>query len=205
MLWLYILLGILLAILLILLIPVGVDAKYDEDFFLKIKIGFVGITLFPQKPKKSKKKKKQKQPTEKPKEDKPKEKKPNIIQQKGLSWLVDVIKKVAELAGGALKYFFKHIIIKKLLLSISVAEDNAAETAVKYGKLCAVIYPSIGIITRSAKCKEYGVDITPNFNEKSETKLYFELKARVLILWLLTLVAKYGIKGIKLMLEIKDE
>ncbi len=206
MLWLYILLGILLAIFLILLIPIGIDTRYEDELFLKLKIGFAKITVFPQKPKKPKKKKKKKQKPkdDKPKEDKPKEKKPNIIQQKGLSWLVEFIKKIAELASGALKYFFAHILIKRMMLSISIAGSDAADTALKYGKLCAVVYPAIGIIAGSAKCRKFGVDITPNFTDKAETKFYFELKASVRIIWLIALLLKFGPKGIRLLLEIRN-
>ena len=60
MLWLYILIGIILFLLLILLIPVGVRACYNEGFIAELKIGFVTIKLYPPKPKKPKKEKKKK-------------------------------------------------------------------------------------------------------------------------------------------------
>ena len=57
MLWLYILLGILLAIFLLLLVPVSITIKYENDLLCKLRIGFVPITIYPPKPKKEKKKK----------------------------------------------------------------------------------------------------------------------------------------------------
>lgn len=60
-------------------------------------------------------------------------------------------------------------------LSISVAGDDAADTAIKYGKYCAVVYPAVGTIVRVVKCKGYGVDINPNFSEKQKQKLTLTL------------------------------
>ena len=57
MLWLNILIGIILVIILILMIPVGVRAEYNEDILVELKIGFVTIKLYPPKPKKPKKEK----------------------------------------------------------------------------------------------------------------------------------------------------
>lgn len=203
MLWLYILLGIVLAIFLLMLIPVSIKATYDDKFKCSVKIGFVPITVYPPKPKKPAKKKSKKS-DDKSKEEKPKEK-TGLLKEKGLSWFVDLIKRVAELAAGALKYFFKHIIVKNFMLSITVADSDAAKTAIKYGKTCAAVYPAIGITAGAVKCKKYGVDIAPDFEENAKTEINMYLKARVLLFWLVTLVFKFGIKGLKLLLDIKED
>lgn len=201
MLWLYILLGILLVIFLLLLMPVKLKASYNEDFRCSLKIGFVKIQLYPQKPKKKKKKKKQKKADEEQKGEKKKE---NLIKEKGISWLFDLIKKIADLAVGALKDFFRHIIVKKLMLSINIAGKDAADTAVKYGYCCSAVYPAFGIIVGAVKCKSYGVDISPNFEEKAKSAVNMELEAKIKILWLLALVLKHGYKGLKLLADLKN-
>lgn len=200
MLWLYILLGILLVIFLLLLIPVKLKASYDEDFRCSLKIGFVKIHLYPPKPKK--KKKESEKAEEKPKHEE--KKKESLIKEKGISWLFDLIKKIADLAVGALKDFFRHIIVKKLMLSISIAGDNAADTAVKYGYCCSAVYPAFGIIVGAVKCRSYGVDISPNFEEKAKSAVNMELEAKIKILWLLALVLKHGYKGLKLLADLKN-
>lgn len=199
MLWLYILLGILLVIFLLLLTPVKLKASYNEDFRCVLKIGFVKFSLYPPKPKKKKKPKKADE------EQKSEEtKKESLIKEKGISWLFDLIKKIADLAVGALKDFFRHIIVKKLLLSISIAGSDAADTAVKYGYCCSAVYPAFGIIVGAVKCKKYGVDISPNFEEKAKSAVNMEFEARIKILWLLALVIKHGIKGLKLLIDLKN-
>ncbi len=200
MLWLYILLGILLVIFLLLLIPVKLKASYNENFRCSLKIGFVKIQLYPQKPKK--KKKKSEKTEEKPEHEE--KKKESLIKEKGISWLFDLIKKIADLAVGALKDFFRHIIVKKLMLSINIAGKDAADTAVKYGYCCSAVYPAFGIIVGAVKCKNYGVDISPDFEERAKSAVNMELEAKIKILWLLALVLKHGYKGLKLLADLKN-
>lgn len=204
MLWLYILLGIALFVALVMFIPITLRASYKEKFWCAVYIGFVKLQLVPAKPKKEKKKvKKQTPKTEQPK--KATEKKPSLIKKYGIEWLLNLIKRVAELAVSALQDFFSHILVKKFSLSISVAGDDAADTAIKYGKYCAVVYPAVGTIVRVVKCKGYGVDINPNFSEKAETEINFDFVARVFVFRLVALVVKHGIKGLKLLAEVKNE
>lgn len=199
MLWLYILLGILLVISLLLLMPVKLKASYNENFRCSLKIGFVKIQLFPPKPKKKKKSEKVDEKT-KPEE----KKKESLVKEKGISRLLDMIKKIADLAVGALKDFFRHIIVKKLMLSISIAGDDAADTAVKYGYCCSAVYPAFGIIVGAVRCKSYGVDISPNFEENAKSAVNMELEAKIKIFWLLALVLKHGYKGLKLLIDLKN-
>lgn len=204
MLWLYILLGIALFVALVMFIPITLRASYKEEFWCAVYIGFVKLQLVPAKPKKEKKKvKKQTPKTEQPK--KATEKKPSLIKKYGIEWLLNLIKRVAELAVSALQDFFSHILVKKLSLSISVAGDDAADTAIKYGKYCAVVYPAVGTIVRVVKSKGYGVDINPNFSEKAETEIHFDFAARIFAFRLIGLAVKHGIKGLKLLAEVKNE
>ncbi len=202
MLWLYILLGVLLAAALLLLMPVKVKASYDGSFGFVLIIGFVSLHLYPKKPKKKTKKKKAKKPGSS--SPTPEKEEKSLLKEKGLSWFVELIKKIADLAAGVLKDFFKHIIIKKLDVSITVAGDDAADTAVNYGRLCSVVYPAVGAVARVVKCKSYGVDITPDFDEKAKSEYEFYLYAKITMFFVVGLVLRHGIKGIKLLLELKD-
>lgn len=205
MLWLYILLGIALFVALVMFIPITLRASYKEKFWCAVYIGFVKLQLVPAKPKKEKKKKVKKQTPKTKQPKKATEKKPSLIKKYGIEWLLNLIKRVAELAVSALQDFFSHILIKKFSLSISVAGDDAADTAIKYGKYCAVVYPAVGTIVRVVKCKGYGVDINPNFSEKAETEINFDFVARVFVFRLVALAVKHGIKGLKLLAEVKNE
>ncbi len=201
LLWLYILLAVLILIFLILLLPIGIKASGAENLKLVLCIGFLKFRLYPQKPKKKKQKKSTK-PAQKPKAEE-KEESRNILKEKGLEWIVETVKKVANLAVGVLKDFFKRIIVKEFMLSIRVATGNAADTAVKYGYCCSAVYPAVGLITGTVKCESYGVDITPDFDENAESKIDFLLNIKIRLIWLVVLVIKHGLKGIQLLLDLK--
>lgn len=203
--WLYILLGIILLIVLILLIPIGVQAGFQGELRAVLKIGVVPIQLYPPKPKKEKKKKKKKEkkPREEQKDEKPKKKKPSLIQEKGILWLIDTIQQAAQLALGALKNFFKHLIIKRLNISISYHGEDADDTAVKYGYFCLAVYPAVSVLVKAAKCKRYGVDIAPDFNEGSQSRYAVDIHAYIRVFWIAALVFRYGFRAIKLLLSLR--
>lgn len=195
MLWLYILLGVLLLIFLLLLLPIGIKVNINGESKIWATIGFIKIQLLPQKekkPKKDKKKKKKKKQKQTETAKKEPEKKKSLLSEKGLGGLVDLIKKIAELSQNVLKGFFKHIIIKRMLISIVVAEGDAAKTAINYGYYCSVVYPAFGIIVRNAKCRKYGIDIAPDFDEKVTSHYTISFNARIRILWILTTILKNG-------------
>ena len=158
-----------------------------------------------QNPKRKRRKKKDKKTNSETEQPKKRQKKAEPYKKYGIEWLLNLIKKVAELAVSALQDFFSHILVKKLSLSIGVAGDDAADTAIKYGKYCAVVYPAVGTIVRVVKCKGYGVDINPNFSEKAETEINFDFAARIFAFRLIGLAVKHGIKGIKLLAEVKND
>ena len=202
--WLYILLGILLLILLLLLIPVGIRVSFQEELRAVLQIGCIPITLYPPKPKKKKKKHAQKKPQEeKPKEKKPKEKKPSLLKEKGLAWLIDLIREAASLAAGALKNFFKHVCIRRLNISILYCGEDARDTAVKYGYFCLSVYPAVSILVKATKCKQYGVDIAPNFQNGEESHYAADIHAYIRVIWIFALVFRYGFRALKLLISLK--
>lgn len=198
MIW-YILGIIALIILIILFTPLRLKLSYDKTLSAVIYIGFFKKTLFP---KKEKKKTKKKAADKKPQQKKTEEKeKPKF----DISKILGIIKDVQKLVTDVLKDFFKHLVINKLEISIIVATDNAADTAVNYGKCCSVVYPAISAVSSVSKCKKCSVDINPNFDEKEQTKFFAELITTTKIIWLVTLVLKHGIKGLKLLLSLNKK
>lgn len=201
--WLYILLAVILFILLVAFIPVNLIVKWHEDLKCTLRIGIIPITLYPKKVKKTKKKKSKKSDKPQPKKTEPKKEK-NLLKEKGLSWFINLIKKIADLVKGALKDVFRHILIKEFMLSIKVAGDDAADTAVKYGYCCSAVYPAVGLIIGALKYKNYGVDIAPDFDENAQSKIDLDLNARVFLFRVITIGLKHSFKGIKLLLNLRE-
>lgn len=86
--------------------------------------------------------------------------------EKGLKGLLSAFKEIARLTGTFLKPVFSHIRIKMLDVNVTVASENAADTAVNYGYFCAGMYPALGVILRAVKFDDYNVVIVPDFNKK---------------------------------------
>lgn len=200
MLWIYILLGLILIVALLMLIPIRIYVSYYEEFKCRLYVGFVKLQIYPPKPKKEKPKKKSKKAE--PKKEEPKKEKQSLVKEKGIVFVLELVKKIADLATTVLKDFFKHILIKKLELSIKIAGSDAADTAIKYGKCCSAVYPAVSIIASTMNCPKYGVDILPDFNENAKSEVKFELIARVFVFRLVTLVIKHGLKALKLLSEL---
>lgn len=185
---LFIILGIILLFILLLSVPVVVDMEYVETFKLKVSWLFIKINILPKdenkkkKEKKPKKPKKEKEPKEETQEEKPaevKEKGDNPIkifyEDQGVMGIVDLIGNCASYLGRFTKAFIRSFYIKRLRLRIWVTEGDAAQTAIKYGKFCQMIYPPLGYICSSCRVKDYDVNIWADYcGEK--TKGEFETR-----------------------------
>ncbi len=201
---LYIILGVLLLIFLILLIRVQVFAKYTDALRLTLKVLFVRIRLIDpdkeKKPKKKKKKKPQPKKDQEPKkeEKKKEEKKENLLtrlkDKKGVTGILSLLSSLAELAGKTMKNLFSHIVIHKLDLGLSIKGEDAASTAVTYGRLCAVVYPSVNIITAVTDTKDYHVTVEPLFDDSKETSVYADVHAHIRVIWVVWEALKAAVK-----------
>ena len=67
--------------------------------------------------------------------------------------------------------------LKKFDVGIALSGDDAASTAVTYGKLCSVIYPAINVITSVMVCKDYHVTIEPVFDIDKDTEVFADIHA----------------------------
>ena len=176
---LFIILAIVALIVILFCIKVSVTAVYDETFSLDVKWLFVNLRIYPEdEEKKAKKaaKKAEKEKKKKPKKEKPKseeepassEPKSNIFKDfyhnQGFAATVRLIKTAAAQLGGFLKDVYKAFVIENLTVLLKVsAGDDAASTAIKYGKVCSAVYPSMGFICSNMKVKQYDVNVVPDF------------------------------------------
>lgn len=188
---LYIILGIVLFFIAVLSIPVVLDMEYGEVFKLRVSWLFVKINILPKdenkrKPKKKKEQKQEKQqaektPAETPAADVPKKENPIKIfyEDQGVLGIVELINNVASYLGKFSKGFLKSIYIKKLRIIIRVTEGDAAQTAIRYGKFCQMIYPPLGFICSSCHVKDYDVNIQADYCG-DKTKGEFETKVALI-------------------------
>ena len=152
---LYIILGIIAFFVIVLSIPVVLDLEYTDAVRCKVSWLFLKFDIYPF-------------PEKKKKEEKPKQKKENFLKtfynNQGLSGVLELLNNcVAALKRFSVKFIKRAVIFKKFHLDIHITEDDAAATAIKYGKVCSALYPSLGFICSNMKVKDYKVNVLADY------------------------------------------
>jgi hypothetical protein len=192
--WIFIFILLLIAFL--LLCPVTVSAEFKNELSIRIKYLFIRHKIFPQpeKPKKeeNEKKKEKIEKTEK------KSKIKGIIEQKGLSGFLNIIKEFSLIATHTAKNLLSHILIKRIYIKIVVADEDAAQAAISYGQTCSIVYTAFGWILSNAKYNRYYINIVPDFDSK-ESRIYFELKVKIKLIFIILIFLSALFKSLKVL------
>ncbi|MDE7234256.1 MAG: DUF2953 domain-containing protein, partial [Ruminiclostridium sp.] len=99
-------------------------------------------------------------------------------------------------ASPPIKRRFKKIRVSDLYIDYGVATDDAAKTAIKYGTVCAALYPAIEWLTTYFTVHARRVHVEADFSEEiDDIFAYCKIKLRVstalgCILWLGVRMAK---------------
>lgn len=198
---LYTLLGIILFIVILFSVRVHLIVDYGEFTKVSVKYLFLKIPIVDtSKPKKEKKAKKDKKPKkekikkeDKPEEEKPEEnkkteeKKPETVQQgngllkqlyvdQGYEGIEKMLRAVGRSLGGFFGKLYKTFVFDELYITMITGGSDAADVAMKYGKLCSWLYPVLGKLVSTSKVKKYDFDISTDFlSTKNEAELYVNL------------------------------
>lgn len=155
-------------------------AVYENELSLQLKVLFLSFTLVPYK-KKEKKKTKKKIPKKKKdaknKDKSDEKKKPSYLkklsEKKGVSGLLLMISDLAKLFTSTFKGIFANIVVEKFDVNISVVGEDAADTALSYGKICGVFYSAFSVICDNVKkCENYHLILNPDFDDEAKAKAY---------------------------------
>ncbi len=180
--------GVVLFLALLLLCPLKVTLRYGEGITLVLRYAFLQFRLLPAKEKPEKQPKKEK----KPKKETPEgEKQPSFLQklkaQHGVSGLLWLAKELTRLAGSTLKKLFSHVVVYHLHGDIRLATGDAAQTAILYGKACAVLEPCVAVLlplVPKKKRRDVDLYVTPDFvSEVSDIRVYAQAGIRPLFLF----------------------
>lgn len=164
------LLAIPAALLLLLCLPVFVTVRGTQE--LRVRVWVLGIPLTvldssrPEKPSKQTKK-----PSVKPSKKKKEQKKPSFLQElrqkwkhEGASATIEYVGELLRLITGTVRRFLRIVSADKLCVNLFVAADDAAETALRVGKLCSVVYPAADLLNfLLCRVRRRKVTVTPDF------------------------------------------
>ena len=107
------------------------------------------------------------------------------IQRDGLIDTVTVGAKILTELFRELVSVLRHCVAEKFEFKLLCSSDDAAETAIKYGSCCAIVYPLLGFINSAIKVKPKGrkIDISCQYNGVSEVFRYdFLISVRVVFI-----------------------
>lgn len=177
---LWIILGIFSVLLLLLFCPISVTAEYQNELSLKIRYLFFTYRAPSSKPEKEKQAatKEEKQP-----EEHKKTKLQEILEQKGLSGFLHMLKEMAGIAASTARKVASHLVFTRFRLEIIVADEDAAQAAVQYGYVCGGVSAAMSVFLHNCKCKRYHIHITPDFDRK-ESSVVFSTKVKIKPLFL---------------------
>lgn len=192
MLALYILLGFLLLILAVLLMPINLYMAYDKEFTVRIRYAFISYTIYPQKEKKEKeqparKEKPKKRSVRKTQKKDGKEKEKihpfasvaDMFKEDGVGATLSYIMELVKLAGSEIKRVLRILVVDRLELELHIASEDAADTAVDYGKACGIVYPAQAVLETVFRIQKRHIQIYPDFTAQKGKALIF-LKLHVL-------------------------
>lgn len=198
---LYIILGIIAAIILLFSVKITVDLQYDETFELFLKVLFLKFRLLPAKEKPKKEEKPKEEKEEKPKEEKKEESSgesfvAKFYREQGfdgvMQFLSDILHALNTLMGDIFKRSF---VVEKLLLKMRISKQDAASTALTYGKTCAAVYPTIGYLCNNMRVRKYCADIQPDYlANDSSAAIRFVVSIRPIKLT--NAVVRFGVRAV---------
>lgn len=170
----YILLSLFFLIVVLLLLPLGISARYDKDIYLSLRLLFFTFRILPAKEKKEEVKK-----GKKVKKRLPEDGRPAHLLDDMRAGIGDFLE-----AAGALK---RGVIIDYLSLDILIASDDPAVTGIGYGTTCASAALLIPVIENNFAVKKSSILVDCDFTGKSG-----HFKAEIILhirLWRLALIA----------------
>ena len=209
--------GIVALICAVLSVKAIIRVDYEDKFNLAVQWAFLKINLIPftAKPKKQKtqeeKKEEPKEEEEEKKEEAPKKKGENPFKKyynnKGVEGIYELVYDLFSALSGFTGKVVRKIRLDEFFVYITVGSDDAAKTALDYGKISAAIYPCTGYILTHMPVGKYDVGVRPDFlASKTTGEFHSVISFRPIVLTnagvalifrlLFTVVLKF-LKGIK--------
>lgn len=189
----YVIIGVVIFLFILLFANIKINIEYHDTTKVKINYLFFHYNILPKKNNKSKNK------TKKDKKKSSKNKKQDLINTfKDL----DNLKAILNIFFNSIKSFILKAKVKLIKIDLSIAKDNACDTALTYGKICATFGPIINIILENDKFKKCSIKIYPNFKE-TKTIVNADLKIKIKLLNIFSLIVKAILDFIKYYIKIK--
>lgn len=192
--WGWIVLALVLGVF---FIPMGVVADYDENGIgVRLKIGFVGIRLYPRKKTKGNKKEKKKSAA------KAVGKSTDSEESQGgkLSDFLPLLRTLLDFLGN----LRRRITIQDLRLKLILAGGDPCDMSIHYGRAWAAVGSLLPQLERLFQIKKRNVEIACDY-VADETAVLGHVHISILPIRLIALVVRFGIRMLKQYSTIKNQ
>lgn len=164
----WILLTILAVLLFLLSMPVTVTAAYEDEITLKLQYLFFRIGILPAPPKEEKEEKPPKEKKKKaPKEEQQPKKKKKISLDFVLE-ILELVKQALSSLKNPLGWFLRRIHYRDIWLNIIVCQEDAHQTALRYGQVQAIFHSVFSLLRNCIDIKTTEVQINADFIGEEE-------------------------------------
>lgn len=187
----YILLGVLGLILLLLLLPVRVGLRYQQDLRVWVGYGPVKFRIYPSRREKETVQRKGKPDA---KRRSPQKKTASVsdklseiadnMKRDSLSETLHEVQALLQLAGRTARQLLRAVTVSRLHVKIQVSAGEAAGTAVRYGQVCSVLFPALATLEQTLRIRNRQVEVTPGFGQE-ESRVWADIRVRAIPLRLL--------------------
>lgn len=174
--------AVILLILLLLFLPLSLDIKYSDGFFLTVRLA--GIGIYKLEPGKDIKEHKKDEESDKKAEKQTDNAFKKLKDKKGFKAAVCEIADFSKALLLKIKKQLRHIKINKLCIGIRIAAEDAALTAVYYGAVCSAVYPVLSLLDTLSSVKMKQIDIRADFTS-SKPEFAFSATVKLQLFFLL--------------------
>lgn len=112
----------------------------------------------------------------------------DILKKRGLSGFIDLLKDIVNVSSFALKKILRNVKINHFVLKVNVVSEDSAATAIRYGQVCAILYPLISSLKSIVRIKDPCIEVYPDFkNTTSKSAVEFNSNIKISIFKLLAI------------------
>lgn len=173
------LLAIIGLVILALCIPLFVYIKYEDELLIDVRVLFIRFRVHPKQESDGKDSfvqklwnkltgKTKETETEEKTESAEKSKFRELFSDRGASGAIEFLWEILKLVCGRFAKVMRGAVVSKFNLDLEIVGEDAADTALRYGKLCGVIYPALSLIFQNVRKYRHEINMRPNFNNEHE-------------------------------------
>ncbi len=161
--------GIILAVIAaliaaVLFVPIYACVRYDGTLTVRLRVWGIPITLLP-----SDEEDERQTPAVPPSRHKPskaaelKRELARNFREDGVGATLHYLGELGAIASRAVGRLLRAVTVDRLRLEMRISAADAADTAVRYGQVCAALYPALALIERAVRVRRREVRVEPNF------------------------------------------